>query len=1123
LYLGVIQKIPTENKENKTKFQHLLDGVYISNENDIMNRRNIILTGTLFAASFFAAGALKAENTENVFKNPPHDAKPFTWWHWVGGNISKEGIVKDLDAMKASGLGGIQLFNVSPTCLDAGPVTYGSEEWWGLLKFAAEEMRIRKFDFTMANCAGWATSAGPHITPEYAMQQLVWTEKTVDAAAPQKVILEKFDKSVHKHVNLIPSVTMSQGVDLPQKDEWQRKFYKDIIVFAFPTPKDELEGKPHRLDGWEIKSGNKAAKYAEASYDTRQAPNPIKADEILDLTSKMSADGTLDWTPPAGSGSWTIVRMGHIITGKPNHPAPVGGRGLEVDKLSREAAEFHFNKGILPIIEMLNGDGKKRLDTILVDSYEAKTQNWSPVLPQEFKRLRGYDLLKYAPAFTGRVVNSADFTERFLWDFRRTVADLMIENNYSVLADLCHKHGVRFAAEGYGRPSYLDEIETSLTSDFPMAEFWVGAYAGSNFWTSKEAASIADLRRIPYVGAESFTAGADFNVHAGDLKMQGDYYETFGINRFIYHTYAHQPFREDLYPAVTLYIWGSHMHRKNPWWSVQMPLWNAYLNRTQALLQRGKLVADAAFYMDEDAQVEPGYRNPDMPQNPVAKRAFDNRKNPQMEFDTELSDGYDFHLMARTFLSELSVENGRLHHPSGYDYEILAVREKDGMRLNILKHIEKLVSEGANVSMLKPARTPGLENYPAADAELKALADKMWAGKLEDGGYRKYGKGKIFEPGSNVAKLMQTLGVQKDFEYKAAAVADAFVRYTHRTAEDASYYFVTNQTKGVALDLECVFRISGFEPELWDAENGAISAAPAWQATPDGRTKLWIKLPQNGSVFVVFRKKLEGGALAAAGFAPNGAELLKEGGKLYIKAFANGDYALPLANGAQANVAVAGLEAPQDISGAWTLKFPKDTGSGNSIKLAKLKSWTELKDAADKYFSGAAAYEKTVEVAGNMLGANKGVLLDLGQVSAVAQVYINGKFAGTAWKTPYALDVTKFLKPGANAFKIVVTSTLANRMIGDEQFENPYLSKKTVNERIGRAPNTDEVPASAEKNYAERYVEIADWMYDANAPRPKTERKTFALYTPYTKSSKPYPSGLIGPAVLKPYIVEELK
>ena len=1025
------------------------------------------ITSCVFAAS-------NSEELLKEFQAPPQTAKPFTWWHWVGGNISESGIEKDIEAMANVGLGGVQLFNVTPTALVDGRIKYGSDEWKELVVKAAKLAKSKNMHFTMANCGGWATMGGPHITPDYAMRQIVWTQTRIDLSTkPGEVKIDKFDFENNDTVDLVPSVTMSQGVDLPQTKTWLKTSYKDIVCVAFPTPADEIEAKSPkdgwRLSDWEAKVGNKPK--AVVVRDTRKCPNPIKSADIVDLSDKIAEDGSIMWAPPAGSGSWTVVRFGHIITGKPNHPSPVDGRGLEVDKFSAEAAKYHFEKGILPLIKMLNGGGEKLLDAVLTDSYEAKTQNWSFNFRDEFKKRTGIDIVKYMPIFTGRVVDSTEFTEALAWDFRRVAADLITENCYKVIAALCHENGIGFATEGYGRPSHLDDVEVARTSDYPMAEFWVNQYSGSfTTITPKTAATAADLRKIPHVGAESFTSGEDFHTHPGLFKSQGDFYYAIGVNRFIFHTYTHQPFASDVLPGMTLYMWGSHFNRNNTWWDYSMGEFCKYAARTQAVLQNGRLKADVCYYMGEDVPVSLDYA----PLPPEVRRSGQKfyLKNPTiLQMAVQPSLGYDWHAISTSFLREMQVENGKIVHPaSGMSYEILIMPKADFIRPSVLDEVLRLAKAGGKIVMSKPKGVPDASSMGTPERQMLSKVDDIWSEKADSHGARKYGEGFIIEPKATVAEQMETLGIAKDFSYEALDIPEkeALVMHMHRTLPDGSeFYFVTNQSDKPS-KMRLSFRTDGGNPQIWDNLSGEVYS-PENVSVKSGRTEIVMDMDAGGSCFVVF------GAKSAAGAKKN-----------YVR------------------------KADFDISKDWTLSFPKFMGSGKTHKLENLVSWTKFDEPLEKYFSGTAVYEKKFVLPEDFLtGGAKRFELEIEKLGVAAKVWVNGQFAGTIWRAPYSLDISKFLKAGENELKINVANAWANRLIGDELLENGYLSKDTVNDKLGRKPNSGGIPPQYEKYYAERYTTVPDSLYQEGAKRPDG-RLTYITYPPYKKGRALFMSGIEG-------------
>ncbi|MCK6475444.1 MAG: hypothetical protein L6Q35_01280, partial [Phycisphaerales bacterium] len=335
----------------------------------------------LFAACLLAVSGRAQTALEKGFTSPPDSAKPHTWWHWMNGNITAEGITLDLEAMKAVGLGGAQIFNVSEWIPDGG-VKIMSPEWRRLVQHAASEADRLGLELCMHNCSGWSSSGGPWIPPEHAMKRVTSATLTVKGGGR---IREKLPQP-------------------PTNLDW----YRDIAVLAFPTP-----AAPAKIGDLNVKSG------IEYRYNQQPATGgsegAVRRDEVVDLSAKLGADGSLDWEAPAGS--WTIIRIGETLTGARNAPSPESGRGLECDKLSREALDVHWAGMMGPVIKDLGPLAGKTLNNCLIDSYEMGGQNWTDAMRKEFQARRGYDLQPFLPVLAGVVVDSVDVSERFLWDF----------------------------------------------------------------------------------------------------------------------------------------------------------------------------------------------------------------------------------------------------------------------------------------------------------------------------------------------------------------------------------------------------------------------------------------------------------------------------------------------------------------------------------------------------------------------------------------------------------------------------------------------------------------------------------------------------------------------------------
>ncbi|UCH34722.1 MAG: hypothetical protein JSV65_19750 [Armatimonadota bacterium] len=760
----------------------------------------LMLVAVLLAGMPLAARAA-ADSLAAGFERPPDSAKPHTWWHWLNGNSSEAGITADLEAMRSAGIGGVQIFNVDCGIPD-GPVPVMSQEWREHTRHAIAEAARLGLEVCVHNCAGWSSSGGPWVSPEHAMQMLTWSEQTVTGPALFDAVLEQ--------------------------PPTRRDYYRDIAVFAIPTPKDSAAAA-YRIAG----IGPKASFARPPMRDpelTPGAPAGIPASGVVDITSHMDTSGKLTWDVP--DGQWTVLRMGHTCTGAQNAPAPASGRGLEVDKLSREAMDAFWPGFMGAVIAEAGPLTGTTLNNALIDSYETGYQNWTPRFREEFVRLRGYDPMPYLPAITGRVVESLEQSERFLWDFRRTVADLWAANYYGYFAELCRKHDMLFSVEPYGNGGF-DNLQCGGLADVPMGEFWVpNAGAGE---TLKIAASAAHTNARKFVGAESFTADerrGRWLVEPYGIKALGDYVFTQGINRYIFHRYAHQPWM-DLYPGMTMGPWGTHLERTITWWD-QASAWFRYIARCQYLLQSGKFVADACYFTGE---------------------AGPNNLDGRPWLNPQLPAGYDYDgCDATVVMNRMAVRNGRIVLPDGMSYGVLVLPDSRFMTPALARKIRDLVRAGATVIGPKPEQSPSLQGYPQCDAEVAAIGEEVWGncdGRTVK--QRAYGKGRVLW-GVTMREVFMLLKTPWDFDYRAAGGAK--LAYIHRRIGDAEVYFVSNQQyRNVAVD--CRFRVHGKLPELWHPDTGAIELAPLWRAT-GSRTVVSLRMEPAASVFVVFRKPAKG-------------------------------------------------------------------------------------------------------------------------------------------------------------------------------------------------------------------------------------------------------------------------
>ena len=741
-----------------------------------------------------------ADELEKGFATPPDSARNQVWWHWLQGNVTREGITADLEAMKRVGVGGAQIFNLSEELPD-GPAPFMSPQWLELVKHAAAEAERLDLELGIQQAGGWSNSGGPWIKPEQAMQMVTISE--TNAKGPVR-----FNSPLKQ-----PETRSGKG--------YENGFYREIAVLAFQAPRDDKT----RIEGFRRKA------LFDSQYGQMPQPAALPAEAaipqtgVVNLTDKLTADGRLVWDVPAGD--WTILRLGYTPTGANNVHSPLSGQGLECDKLSAEAFDAHWAGAIEPILQKLGPLAGRGLKNCVIDSYEVGWQNWTPKMREEFRRRCGYDLLPFLPALTGRIVANSETTERFLWDFRRVQGDLFAENYYQHFSELCRKNGLKSAMEPYDGP--FECLQVGAKADVLMGEFWV-KNGREEPGSVKLAASSAHTHGIGIVGAEAFTAMPEdgkWKNHPAQLKRLGDLVWSAGVNRMTIHRYAHQPWL-DKFPGMTMGYWGMHFERTVTWWE-QSRAWLTYCARSQYLLQQGRFAADVLVFAGEASP------------------------NGMVHREDLKSAGYDYDVCSSDLIASLGVKDGFVTTPVGpsgsgpaMSYRLLILPDTIWMTPKVARKIRELVKGGATVLGQKPERSPSLQDFPACDAEVRKIADEVWGTEgLKAAGEHAFGAGRVMW--NRDARTILAAMVKPDFQ----AVDAAGIKYIHRTSSDVEIYFVSNQEpKGRSV--ECLFRVSGRQPELWHADTGVIEPASLW-CVKDGRTAVTLDLDAEESVFVVFR------------------------------------------------------------------------------------------------------------------------------------------------------------------------------------------------------------------------------------------------------------------------------
>ncbi len=1042
------------------------------------------------SAALLGAGGwpVSGDDLAGNFVNPPASARPWVYWFPLSGNLSSNGITADLEAMQRVGLGGV-LYMETDQGAPAGPAQFGGPLWRSLFKHICSEAHRLGLEVNMNNDGGWCGSGGPWITPELSMQQVVWTATNMSGPLHFTGILSQ------------PPSKMN--------------FYRDIAVLAFPTPATD-----YVIPGIQYKSAQESGEIPpRAVFAALPSEATIPRRRVVDLTSRLKGDGRLAWDVPAGR--WTLMRLGHTTTGVENHPAPPGGLGLESDKLSKKASEAAFAGLMAKVIDdsrPLAGEGKTLVSTH-IDSWETGSQNWTPLFREQFRRWRGYDLLPFLPVMTGRVVDNLEVSERFLWDVRKTVDDLLLENYAGQFQKMANRHGLRLSIEAYsGEPA--EDMAYGGRADEPMGEFWSWTrYDAASSCT--EMASAAHVYGKPILGAEAFTATdkEKWQGYPGSIKELGDWAFCEGINRFVFHRYALQPWTNpERPPGMSMGPWGLHYERTQTWWEQSKP-WHEYLARCQFMLRQGLYAADLCF-LEPEASPQ-GFHSP-------VKSGYD---RPGYGFDG---------CTAEVVLTRMSVQDGRLVLPDGMSYRMMVLPKAGTMTPRLLSKIKELVAAGATVVGAPPLKSPSLSDYPRCDEQVKRLAGQMWGTgePPEEPTGRPFGKGKIiwggeFRPSvepapspanqlssaktmlgnadsipniNSLCRLLAAMGVPPDFSFQAADSSPC-LRFIHRVAGGTDLYFVANKNPRPE-DAVCSFRLQGRRPELWRPDTGRFERVAAYDEQ-DGCVRLPIHFDPSGSVFVVFRdgKPVERNRITAVSrddapllttaLTPSSREPFDvvaltrdQNGRLEAEVSRPGKYELKSADGQTRRFELEAVPQPLEIAGSWDLSFPPNWGAPEHVTLDRLISWSEHPDAGVKYFSGTATYSKTIHVPASLIEANRRLYLDLGEVAVMAQVKLNGQDLGILWKAPYRLDVTSVLRLGDNDLEVKVVNLWINRLIGDEQL--PEDSERKSNGTLKQWPA---------------------WLTKGQ-PSP-TGRFTFTSWRLWKKDSTLVKSGLIGPVTLE--------
>jgi len=895
---------------------------------------------------------------DNGWTNPPNSARLRAYWWWLNGNVTKESITRDLEQMKAKGFGGAVIIDAGGADqwgnaqVPHGP-TFLSPEWRALYQHALREANRLDLEMSLNIQSGW-NLGGPMVTPDDAAKKLVWSE-----------------------LRMTGPTNFDQTLPVPQSRE---NYYRDTFVVAYRIRPDQA---PHRpLENWREKALLKTLEpFSTPStaplfqeFPATPGEEDTRATGVVDLTSNLNASGVLKWDAPAGD--WQILRFGCTIgdhacvsTASEGWQRAPGAShdSYAIDVFDAGAFQRYWNAVVEPLIADAGPLAGNTLKYLHTDSWEVENVNWTPTLRAEFHKRNGYDLIPWLPVIAGRIVNSREESDRFLFDFRKTLGDLAIDNHYRLFRDNAHRHGLEIHPESGGPHAVPIDAQSDLGwDDVPMSEFWAWSWEHrigdeSRFFV-KQPASAAHTYGHIITQDEGFTTiGPNWQEHIWDnLKPSFDKALCEGMNRLVWHAFVCSP--DSTGVPGQQYFAGTHLNPKVTWWEKSAPFFS-YINRCQFMLQQGLFVADVAYYYGDH----------------VPNFAQLKKSDP-----AHILPGYDYDVITEeALLTRASVRDGKIVLPDGMSYRVLVLPDRVQIALPVLEKIKELVAAGATVIGSKPARGETLENFAATDAEVKKIADELWGGQT--------GRGRVVV-GKTAREVLQTDGVKPDCKFQAGE--NSQLDYIHRTAGDAEIYFVANRTTNAETAMTTAFRVTGKAPELWNPVTGERKFAAGYEEK-DGHTYVPLDFGPCGSWFAVFREP----ASKHPTTSYDNSLILKPVQKI------SGAWTVHF------DPKWGGPESVQfDSLVDWTTR--PEPG-------IKFYSGTAT---YEKTFS---IYDSPLRA------PHSALWLDLGDVRELAEVKVNGQSCGIIWTPPFRADITGAVKPGENKLEIEVVNFWPNRIIGD--------------------------------------------------------------------------------------------
>jgi len=929
------------------------------------------------------------------FVHPSGTALPKVYWWFLNGNIDTSEAKKELREMKKAGIAGFDFFEIGvpkgDTMIEAGPA-FLSEGSLKVIECIVREAGALDLEMGLNLASSW-NAGGAWTLPENAGKSLYFSKTTIQGQKGKQKIQVPFPEISFPQNALIGG---SGKPLVPLRANGRPVYYEDVAVLAIPLDVNGI------LD-------------TSGVYDVTRFFD--KKNEVL------------NWKAPPGN--WQILRYVCSNSGQQIVLPSPHSAGLTIDHFDSTAVRTHLMHIINSLIPVIGDFRKSALKSFYLASYEARGFVWTPTLPNVFKELNGYDIYKFLPSLYNKELFDSSVTAKVETDFKKTLSELMINNLYKVAKRICNSYGLKINSEagGPGYPLYngpAEPLKALGALDIPRGEFWVnhsrhyldrtGKDSIDILRVVKEVSAASHIYKRGIVEEEAFTSFQHWQEGPFDLKTIGDRAFCEGMNRVVFHGFSHNP-RGTGFPGY-VYHAGTHFNDKRVWWPMAKPFID-YLARVSYIFQQTNFRADVLYYYGDRV---PNSATP---------------KNTHFS----VGPGYDYEVVnTEVLLNDLKVKNRKLNLSNGASFSVLVLDKEEEINPLVLMKLEELAKSGAIIIGSKPKSVGTVKNK--RNPRLPALVNRIWT-KVDDPSELFIGgKAKIFD-GITPSEMLNVLNIPPDFSYPDRETW--LLDYIHYQKQAIDFYFIRN-TSDQWVFRNCSFRQQSGIPEMWNPLNGEVVPIPIYDRQGQ-YTSIPITLAPYGSCLVVFRtgntvplfsgvRSVDGTNPPLLGFSKNGIIFLNEG-----------EFELKSSIGTRR---ITNSPKTQQITGNWEVSFVKGWGAPDSVAFPELTSWTTHENPGIKYYSGIATYHKTFRFDNKtQVEKNEMVFLDLGEMSKVAEVWLNGVPLGVTWTKPFRFDVSAHIKSGENKLTIKVANTWSNRLTGDaitgEKYTNTNITTSTRN------------------------------------------------------------------------------